>query len=278
MDCHLTHASEIVIDNNDTVNWGVASFSPFQKRIARRVLQVRRMSFVDPLYTELGIWPIRERRLLLALKYLHRTLRTDEDLLAKWAVFQSFDLWCKGHSSWAGDVNNVHMLLARQPLPLPDVWIQDGGTLERLKRSIYSQMVGTIERRIADNHRLFLLHDRREPQKDDNPKVLHLGLRHYLTQVSNPSHRRAITKLIFGEDSYRLHAEHDRIAREDRVCRKCQLHVESPQHVLLQCSADLLTCALRRNLLELLQTQYSILVPTVEQWITVHSGPSWHLP
>ena len=102
--------------------------------------------------------------------------------------------------------------------------------------------------------------DLRRPQKDDNPKVLHLGLRHYLTQVSNPSHRRAITKLIFGEDSYRLHAEHD-IPREDRVCRKCQQHIESLQHFLLQCTADLLTCALRHNLLELLQAQFGITAP-----------------
>ena len=87
MDCHLTHASEVTIDNSAEVQFGgVASFARYQKWIARRVLQVRQRSFVDPLYTELRIWPIRERRLLLALKYLHRTLRSDEDLLAKWAM------------------------------------------------------------------------------------------------------------------------------------------------------------------------------------------------
>jgi hypothetical protein len=67
MDCHLTHSSEIIIENSDVVQWGVASFAHFQKRMARHVLQLRQRSFVDPLYTELGIWPIRERRLLIAL-------------------------------------------------------------------------------------------------------------------------------------------------------------------------------------------------------------------
>jgi hypothetical protein len=121
-------------------------------------------------------------------------------------------------------------------------------------------MIEGMEAHILDNHRLFLLHNRRETQEDDNPKRVRLGLRHYLTQVANASHRRAITKLIFGEDSYRLHADHD-TPREERICRKCLVHVESPQHVLLQCPADLLTCALRRNLLELLQDRYSIQIP-----------------
>ena len=75
-------------------------------------------------------------------------------------------------------------------------------------------------------------------------------------QPSNSSHRRAITKLIFREDSYRLHADHD-IPREERLCHKCLSHVESPQYGLLQCSAG----ALRRNLLELLQARYAIPVP-----------------
>jgi hypothetical protein len=38
-------------------------------------------------------------------------------------------------------------------------------------------------------------------------------------------------------------------------------HVESSQHVLLRCEADLLTCTLRRNLLELIQAKYSTSVP-----------------
>jgi hypothetical protein len=29
MDCHLTHASEVIIDNSSTVRWGVASFSRY---------------------------------------------------------------------------------------------------------------------------------------------------------------------------------------------------------------------------------------------------------
>jgi hypothetical protein len=138
--------------------------------------------------------------------------------------------------------------------------MQDGQTLERLRKKIYRQMIEGMEGRILDNHRLFLLHNRCEPQKEDHPKTVRLGLRHYLMQVSNVSHWRAITKLICGEDSYRLHADHD-IPREERTCRKCLAHIESPQHVLLQCPADLLTCALRRNLLELLQDCYSIHIP-----------------
>ena len=239
MDCHLTHASEVTIDNSAEVQWGVASFARYQKRIARRVLQVRQCSFVDPLYTELGIWPIRERRLLLALKYLHRTLWSDEDLLAKWAIFQFFDLWCKGFACWAGDINNSFLQLAGESLPIPDVWLQDGQTLDRHRKKIYLKMLDDMESRIAENHRLFLLHSRHELQKEGSPKRVHLSLRHYLTQASNSSHWRAITKLIFREDSYRLHADHD-IPREERLCHKCLSHVESPQYGLLQCSAGAL--------------------------------------
>ena len=90
---------------------------------------------------------------------------------------------CKGFACWACDINNSLLQLAGESLPLPDVWLQDGQTLDRLRKKIYLQMLDDMESRIAENHRLFLLHGRRELQKEGSPKRVHLGLRHYLTQV-----------------------------------------------------------------------------------------------
>jgi hypothetical protein len=75
--------------------------------------------------------------------------------------------------------------------------------------------------------------------KEDFPKKIPLKPRHYLTQVRVTSHRRAITKLLFGEDQYALHAVHH-IPREERLCRMCHVAIESPHHVLMQCTADIL--------------------------------------
>jgi hypothetical protein len=76
---------------------------------------------VDPLYTELGIWPISERRLLLVLVYLDYLLGAEDSLLAKRAVFESYELWTHIRAPcWIGDFNQrVIRYTERSRLLLP---------------------------------------------------------------------------------------------------------------------------------------------------------------
>jgi hypothetical protein len=153
----------------------------------------------------------------------------------------------------------VVLYTERSRLPLPHEW--DCHTLSKLRSEIKKKMVWGMEEQICSNPLLYLIHNRREPQKDDKPRRVPLKLRHYLTQVRVSSHRWAITKLLFGEDQYALHAMHS-IPREDRLCRMCHIAVESPHHVLLQCPADVLMCALRNSFFALLATRFQLIIPT----------------
>jgi hypothetical protein len=176
-------------------------------------------------------------------------------------VLESYALWKSGHSCWIGDLDLKLTEYAGIRLPLPDQW--NANTLKELKTGLYARIILDMETRIRNLPRLFLLHDRLEPQEDPSkvPAKIGVVLRHYLHRVTIPTHRRALTKLIFGEDQYRVNFLHA-VPLESRLCRKCARHLETPGHVLLQCPADLLTCALRKQLLHELRSRFAINVPT----------------
>jgi hypothetical protein len=261
VDCHLTHGCEVIIDTKDSPTGPLGKLVMTQRKVARHILHVKRRSAVDPLYTELGIWPISERRLLLALGYLDYLLGAEDSLLAKRAVFESYELWTRIRAPcWIGDLNQrVIRYTERSRLPLPHEW--DRHTLSELKSEIKRKMIRGMEGRISSNPLLYLIHNRKEPMKEEFPKKVALKLRHYLTQVRVTSHRRAITKLLFGEDQYALHAVHH-IPREERLCRMCHVAIESPHHVLMQCTADILTCALRDTFFGILSSWFQLVVPS----------------
>jgi hypothetical protein len=71
---------------------------------------------------------------------------------------------------------------------------------------------------------------------------------------------KSLTKLIFGEDEYRVNYFHA-VPLEPRMCRRCVRHLETASHVLLQCSAHLLTCDLRGELFNELRSRCAINIP-----------------
>ncbi|KAF8126883.1 hypothetical protein K438DRAFT_1790249 [Mycena galopus ATCC 62051] len=73
--------------------------------------------------------------------------------------------------------------------------------------------------------RLYLLHDRLEPLKDEAPQKITMILRHYLELVTNPNHRKAITRLLVSQhplaiDRMRNKSRYHRVEvpRDLRVC------------------------------------------------------------
>ncbi|KAK6974192.1 hypothetical protein R3P38DRAFT_2399045, partial [Favolaschia claudopus] len=67
VDCHLTHGCDVAIDVDET---SFALLNGINLVILRRILGVGKRSGIAQLYSELGIYPLRVRRVLLALRYL----------------------------------------------------------------------------------------------------------------------------------------------------------------------------------------------------------------
>ena len=82
-----------------------------------------------------------------------------------------------------------------------------------------------------------------EPEKDSTPAQKTLQFRHYLNVV-NPKHRKALTRLLLSSHCLALERlrwvelRPPRIDRSLRVCRFCKAEIESPEHALLECTAE----------------------------------------
>ncbi|KAJ6506240.1 hypothetical protein C8R47DRAFT_930663, partial [Mycena vitilis] len=91
---------------------------------------------------------------------------------------------------------------------------------------------------------------RLEPEKDSAPVQKTLQFRHYLNVV-NPKHRKALTRLLLSSHCLALErlrwveSRRPRIDRNLRVCRFCKAEIESPEHALLECTAEADLVALR---------------------------------
>jgi hypothetical protein len=196
----------------------------------------------------------------LALKYLDHLLQLDPAHLARNAAYAAHALFRAGHSGWFGDLDLVLFELASVHLPDLDSWSPQ--TLRDLENRIRDAFIHELESRIINIPRLYLLHNRVEPQEDPSkrPRVVHLTLRHYLTQVSVPAHRRTLTKLILGEHNYRSVTEHAP-SHDAKLCRMCGVEIETPHHVLLRCTAHRETVMLREAFLHTAATSFHLRLP-----------------
>ncbi|KAK6984369.1 hypothetical protein R3P38DRAFT_2441293, partial [Favolaschia claudopus] len=177
IDCHLTHGCDLAIDVDET-SFGL--LNGLNCVILRRILGVGKRSGIPQLYSELGIYPLRVRRALLALRYLGYLVAQPESHLARKALFEADHLRSNGHSSWFGDIAIVlrDLPFATPTLPpLADLTVALCEELQdRLKRSMKEWIVSSIEGMVS----VPLLHGRLEPKEDGNPQRIALCQRHYL--------------------------------------------------------------------------------------------------
>ena len=108
--------------------------------------------------------------------------------------------------------------------------------------------------------KLYLLQGRVEPRHKKPPIPNALCTRHYLS-VPILEHRRAITDVLLShhhlaiEEMRRTRHGIPRPPREDRLCRFCEVDIETPEHAFLRCVADPEIVALRTSSLsEILNT------------------------
>ena len=100
----------------------------------------------------------------------------------------------------------------------------------------------------------YLLHGRREPQKDGPPIPQTLRLRHYLFMVHTKKHRDALTSVLLSTHQLAVevlrwsdHAHPREPDRARRVCRFCKTETETPEHALLSCCSSVELVLLRES-------------------------------
>ncbi|KAJ7440840.1 hypothetical protein B0H11DRAFT_1750479 [Mycena galericulata] len=95
---------------------------------------------------------------------------------------------------------------------------------------------------INQSTRLYLLHERREPLEDDEPKAITAVFRHYLALVVNSTHRKALTRLLLSQHPlaverlrYKKRYHREVVPRGLRRCRFGCGKVETVEHALFFC-------------------------------------------
>ncbi|CAK5263408.1 unnamed protein product [Mycena citricolor] len=242
IDPHLTHGCEISLDTDLNL---LKELEDIQHEFLRRVLGLGKCSMLTPLFTETGIMPIRYRRLILALSYLKYLVGIDDDTrLVTAARRDSIALDAAGADSWMRDLKAVFQSLPFEcPLPPPPslttAAIDD--LIKKLKVAVGEYLQLDIDR--WDNPKLYLLRGRLEPDTRGRLVQKSIHLRHYLS-VTNPDHRKTLTRLLLSSHSLAIErlrwtdARRPRIDPSERKCRLCRNAPETPEHVLLICAGD----------------------------------------
>ncbi|KAJ7267675.1 hypothetical protein B0H12DRAFT_1209080 [Mycena haematopus] len=191
-----------------------------------------------------GIMPLRVRRLILALGYLCYLLDLPDDHYARAALNSSLELAINGKKSW---VNELTKAAARLPFHCPDLILTrhtSKADVENYSKVVQKLMMEWLQAEIDSTDKLYLLHGRREPQKEKGPTQVTSCMRHYLSMVKTQKHREAITSIMLSTHQlavevlrYVDHA-HQPVPRSERLCRLCRQEVESPEHALITCQSS----------------------------------------
>ncbi|KAJ7842458.1 hypothetical protein B0H14DRAFT_2229929, partial [Mycena olivaceomarginata] len=111
-------------------------------------------------------------------------------------------------------------------------------SVEEYRKHLGIQANQWLQQEVDSSVKLYLLHRRREPQKDKSAAQITLYLQHYLSMVRT-HHHKALTSIML--PTHRLALEklrqtdhaHQPLPRHQRDCRFCIDKVDSPEHALL---------------------------------------------
>nr|GAT48048.1 predicted protein [Mycena chlorophos] len=259
IDCHLTHACEVVLDV-DPVSFALLEAQNVD--ILRKILGVGSHSSWPQLYTELGIYPLFVRRLEIPIRFLRDVVNLDPSFTVYRAMQESDRLRRKGFSSWLGDLS---ALLRSLPFPMPHLRsLQNissdfcNSLLHDLRAGCKRFLTGQVQARIS----LHLLHNRLEPREDGPPQFVHLTRRHYLSRIVVPEHRLAVTRLLAGSFGFRgVHSDSSAVSLRRQMCRRCGEEKETPAHVFLVCG-DPPTMEARHDLRRALSSRCGYWLPS----------------
>ncbi|KAJ7061287.1 hypothetical protein C8F01DRAFT_987597 [Mycena amicta] len=213
-----------------------------QLTFLRRMLGVGSRSMRAVLFSETGIWPIRYRRVYLALSNLCHLIGLREDERPAWhALQESLQLARAQKISW---VNDLRIVLSRLFIPVEFDIVEDP-TVDYVKARmvlVKESMEAWIDDQLATSVRTKdLLVGRMEFDRDKNKLVnKSMDFRHYL-RVKSAAHRHALTQMVLGCHSLAVERRRwkergkDKVPREWRLCRFCKVPVEDAPHALFLC-------------------------------------------
>lgn len=209
---------------------------------------------IAPLFTELGIMPLRFRRLILALRYLSYIITRPPDDYIHAAMRDSFDLYLNGHPGWFGD---LFLALHNLPTPilLPQLTELNAARIEILIKEVKGCSARWLQEQITQSPKLYLLHGRMEPQGTGPAREIISWFRHYL-DLPIAKHRIALTRLLLSDHCLAIERlrwadrYHPFVPRDQRFCRFCKTEVETVEHALFFCVASGDLVVLRAELMQ----------------------------
>ncbi|KAJ7137429.1 hypothetical protein C8R43DRAFT_893660 [Mycena crocata] len=240
VDCYLTSGADLSLDVDAAL---VQELLDAQHMYLRRLLGINSRAMLAVLFTETGLMPIRVRRLLMALGRLLYMLELGDERNVRAALLDSVDLFATGHSGWAGD---IAIMLSTLPTPIriapADLLSVD--TVSAIAKKVAEVVDADLQFDIDHLQKTHLLRGRLE-LVDEKLSLVTRRRRHYLTMVTIPAHRKALTRLLLSDhnlsiERLRYPARYrQRIPREERLCRFCLAEVEDEAHALLECQAHI---------------------------------------
>jgi hypothetical protein len=177
------------------------------------------------LFMETGLMPIRIRHLLLAMGRLQYLVKTEPDRVVHAALLDSISLLLvrEGKAGWASD---LVVMLQRLPTPIevsPDDLLSVD-FIDSLIIRIMDIADADLQFDIDNLVKTHLLRNRLEPREGNSLNLVTRHLRHYLSLVVVPAHRKALTGLYLGDhnlsvERLRYSARYkDKVPREYRLC------------------------------------------------------------
>ncbi|KAJ7018011.1 hypothetical protein C8F04DRAFT_1330302 [Mycena alexandri] len=253
VDCYLISGCELSLDTDGSL---LKEHLDVQHTFLRRLLGLNSHSLLAVLFTKTGQMPIRIHRLLIALgrlKYMV-ALEQEQGRVVRDVFLDSINLLREGKPGWASD---LVIMLSRLPTPIevgPDdlLSIDFVNALEtRIVQIVNTDLQNDIDRLVKTH----LLRNRLEMGDDRALVLAPRRLRHYLTVVAVPAHRKALTGLLLSDhllsvERLRYTTRYrDPVPRNFRLCRLCRGSVEDEVHALFDCTAELRLMQLRARFL-----------------------------
>lgn len=237
IDPHLTHAADIY---PDAIACHVRKLELVQRSFLPRIINAGPHCATAALYSELGLWPLGYRRVLIALRFLVYCAGLPAGHLVRAAMEEAevLDRMTPARG-WRTDLKAA-LLLKHVSLPSLDELRRDSGVADMLIRQLRASLRDFVHHGVQSTPKLYVLHDRTEITSDGNSKPTPLALQAYL-RIPNAPDRYAITRLILSGYPLAVELLRHRDRRQRyippgmRVCRLCGAGVEDAQHVLFYC-------------------------------------------
>ncbi|KAJ6461898.1 hypothetical protein C8R47DRAFT_993339 [Mycena vitilis] len=256
MDPHLVSGADVIVDVDDKA---LALLEKVQTSFLRRLLGLGQYCMRAPLFTELGLIPLRYRRLILALRYLQYLVHLSPAHYARIALEDSFDLYSHGRQGYWMDLTYALRKL-QFPVELPALPELTAAKCAELGKAVYISAMKYLDSEVKASTRLYLLHNRLEPLEDEAPRKITVILRHYLELVVNSRHRKALTRLLVSQHPlavermrYKQRYHRVMVPRELRLCRFGCREVETVEHGLLLCQKSEALVECRQEFVDLLK-------------------------